>query len=117
MAKALKEKQVHPRFKQPPFQPTFIRQWRKFRKLSIEKLADRIDMSNGAVSNIETGKTGYNQATLEAIAEALRCEPADLLMRNPLEPEAIWSLWDRAHPAQRKQILRIIEGLLDTEAA
>lgn len=120
MAKALKapkEKLVQTRFKQPPFTPTFIRQWRKYRKLSIQKLADRIDMSNGAVSNIETGKTGYNQATLEAIATALSCEPADLLMRNPLDPEAIWSLWDRAEPAQRKQIIRVIKGLLDTEAA
>lgn len=116
MAKA-REKQVQPRFKAPPFQPTFIRQWRKYRNLTIEKLADRIGMSNGNLSNIETGKTGYSQETLEDIAEALRCDPADLLMRNPADPEAIWTLWEQAQPAQRKQIIGIIKGLLATEVA
>lgn len=112
-----KEKQVKPRFKQPPFQPTFIRQWRKHRGLTLEKLAERVDMTTGNLSNIETGKTGYSQATLEAIAGALRCAPADLLVRNPSDPDAIWTLWDRAEPGQRRQILGIIKGLLDSEAA
>lgn len=117
MPKAKKEQQVQTRFKEPPFRPTFIRQWRKYRKLTIEKLADRIGMSIGNLSNIETGKTGYGQETLEALAAALQCAPADLLMRNPMDPEAIWSLWESAKPAQRKQIIGIIKGLLDSEAA
>lgn len=74
-------------------------------------------MSKGNLSNIENGKTGYNQATLEALAEALQCDPADLLMRNPADPEGIWSLWETAKPAQRKQILGIIKGLLESEVA
>lgn len=74
-------------------------------------------MSKGNLSNIETGKTGYNQETLEAIAAALQCDPADLLMRNPTDPEAIWSLWETARPAQRKQILGMIKGLLEAEVA
>lgn len=112
-----KEKQVKPRFKQPPFKPTFIRQWRKHRRLTLEVLSDRVGMSPGNLSNIETGKTGYGQETLEALAGALQCTPADLLMRNPSDPEAIWSLWESAKPGQRKQIIGIIKGLLASEAA
>lgn len=112
-----KEKKVQTRFKGAPFRPTFIRQWRKHRRLTLEKLSERIGMSTGNLSNIETGKTGYGQDTLESLAEALQCEPADLLMRNPTDPDAIWSLWESAKPAQRKQIIGIIMGLLNSEAA
>jgi len=112
-----KEKQVQTRLKGAPFRPTFIRQWRKYRRLTLEQLSERISMSAGNLSNIETGKTGYGQDTLEALAEALQCDPADLLMRNPTDPEAIWSLWENAKPSQRKQIIGIIKGLLGSEAA
>jgi transcriptional regulator with XRE-family HTH domain len=116
-AKAIQEVKVETRFKEPPFRPTFIRQWRKKRGYTIEQCAEMAGMSKGNLSNIETGKTGYNQATLEALAEALRCEPVDLLIRNPADPDGLWSLWDTAKPAQRKAILGIIKGLLDSEAA
>lgn len=114
---ANQEVKVETRFKQPPFRPTFIRQWRKKRGLTLEVCAERAGMSKGNLSNIETGKTGYNQATLEALADALQCEPVDLLIRNPADPEGIWSLWDTAKPAQRKQIIGIIKGLLQSEVA
>lgn len=111
------EKQVQTRFKRPPFKPTFIRQWRKYRGLTIEGLAQRSGMSKGNLSNIETGKTGYNQDTLEALAEALQCDPADLLMRNPSDPEAIWTLWEHAKPAERREIVGVIRALLDAKVA
>ena len=112
-----KEKKVQTRFKGAPFRPTYIRQWRKHRRLTLEQLSERVGMSAGNLSNIETGKTGYGQDTLEALADALQCGPADLLMRNPTDPEAIWTLWENAKPAQRKQIIGIIMGLLGSEAA
>jgi hypothetical protein len=51
---------------------------------------------------------------LEALAEALHCRPADLIMRNPLDEDAPWSLietWERATPDKRRQITRVIEAL------
>jgi hypothetical protein len=41
----------------------------------------------------------------------------DFLIRDPTDPEGIWSLWEAAKPAQRKQIIGIIKGLLQSEAA
>lgn len=108
--------QVATHFKEPPFRPTFIRQWRKKRLLTQERLADRIGMSPGNLSNIETGKTGYTQATLEALADALQVEVVDLLIRDPSDPEGIWSLWEKARPAQRKQLLGMISGFLNAAA-
>lgn len=74
-------------------------------------------MSPGNLSNIERGITGYNQETLEALAQALECHPAELLMRDPTTPTPLWKLWDEASPAQQKQIIGVIEGLLRSSAA
>lgn len=119
MAKAKQNQavKVQTRFKAPPFRPTFIKQWRKHRGLSQARLGDRVGLSEASISQIENGKQGYSQENLEAIAEALQCEVVDLLIRNPADPEGIWSLWDRAEPAQRKQIIGMIEGFLRNSAA
>lgn len=114
--RAPKEQVVETRFKQP-LQPTFIRQWRKKKGWNQTRLADAVGVSTATISQIENSETGYKQEYLEAIADALGCTPADLLMRNPDDPQAIWSLWEAAKPAQRKQIIGIIEGLLKSSAA
>jgi transcriptional regulator with XRE-family HTH domain len=115
MAKA-KEKQVVSRLKGPPYRPTFIRQWRKYRQLTQEQLCERIDMSTGNLSNIETGKQGYTQENLEEIADALDCEVVDLMMRDPSDTEGIWTLWERAKPADRTRILDLAHALVRKSA-
>jgi len=87
------------------FRPTYIRQWRHYRKLTLETVAERIDMTPGLVSLLERGLRGYTQTTVEALASALRTDPAALLTRDPTDPKAIWAIWDKAKPGQRKQIL------------
>ena len=42
-----------------------------------------IGITHGAMSQLERGLTGYTQPMLEALAEILRCKPADLLTREP----------------------------------
>lgn len=116
MTKTAQEPVIETRFKRP-FRPTFIRQWRKHRGLTLELLADRIGMSVGNLSMIERAKTGYTQETLEILADALQCEPADLLMRDPNDPEGIWSLWDQAKPGEKKQIVEVLKAVLRTSAA
>lgn len=100
-----------------PFRPTLIRKWRKHRRMTLEKLAEAAGMSTGNLSNIERGVTGYNQETLESLAMALGCHPAELLMRDPGEPTPLWKLWDEASEMQRKQIVAVIESLLKSTAA
>jgi transcriptional regulator with XRE-family HTH domain len=69
----------------------FIKQWRIFRGLTQEQLAERVGVTHGAISQLERGITNYTQEMLESLAFALQCEPADLIMRNP-ETDA-WSAW------------------------
>lgn len=61
----------------------FFRAWRKYRGLTIEQLADRVEMSVSSISQLERGLQGFSDKTLLALADALRCEPGDLLSRDP----------------------------------
>lgn len=73
-----------------PYKRTYIAEWRKFRGLSLRKLADRVEsepgeasLSHASIQRIEMGTQIYTQETLEALAVALNCTPADLLTVNP----------------------------------
>lgn len=96
--------------------PFYLREWRKHRQLTQEQLADRIGTSKGYLSDLERGVRRYNQDLLEALADALNCGPADLLMRDPSIQDAIWSIWEHAKPGERQQIAavaRVITGQKD----
>ncbi len=78
--------------------------------MTLEQMAGRLDMTASHLSMLERGQRGYTQETLEAIAEALSTDVASLLMRDPTNEEAMWSIWDQAKPGQR----RVIEDLAKT---
>jgi transcriptional regulator with XRE-family HTH domain len=87
----------------------FLREWREFRQLSQDALASRIGKTQGLISQLENAKVNYTGALLEALADALRCEPADLIMRNPQDPEAPWSIWDRLRAVERKEVIDFLK--------
>lgn len=93
---------------------TFIRQWRKHRELTLEQLGERINMTASNLSMLERGERAYTQETLESIAHALQTDVASLLMRDPSDPDAIWSIWEQAKPGQRTQILEVMKTLIKT---
>lgn len=93
--------------------PFFLKQWRQHRGLTQDRLAERIGTSKGYISDLERGVRRYNQDLLEALADALTCSPADLLMRDPSQKDAIWSIWDQAKPAERQQIIAVARALTD----
>ena len=97
--------------------PHYIREWRKHRGLSQEQLAGRIDKDQSYLSKIERFKHEYNQAFLEAVAYALMCEPADLIMRDPLQEEAIWSIWEQVPVTERARVIEIIKTFTDKKIA
>ncbi|RWO34766.1 MAG: XRE family transcriptional regulator [Mesorhizobium sp.] len=63
----------------------YIREWRKFRRMKMEELAQRSKLAVGTISDIETGKKGYTRASLEMIAQALRTRPGYLLEFDPTQ--------------------------------
>lgn len=109
----MKEKKVFPHFKQPAPRYYFA-EWRRYRGLTQEQLGGRVDMTGSSISQIESGKQGWTNSTLESLADALNCQPGDLLMRNPLDTAAPWSLWDLLKPAQRRQVVGFMEVMVKT---
>ncbi|MGH6875936.1 MAG: helix-turn-helix domain-containing protein [Rhizomicrobium sp.] len=61
----------------------FIREWRVFRGLTQEYLAEQIGATKASISRIENFKQSYTQEILEACAEVLGTHPGVLLMRPP----------------------------------
>jgi transcriptional regulator with XRE-family HTH domain len=117
MAKKNNENKVQTRFKQPK-RRLFLAQWRKYRdEMTQERLAERAGVSQGMISQLENGTSDYTGELLEKLAFGLNCQPADLIMRNPTDPKAPWTIWDRIKPELRAQALRVLETFADEEAA
>lgn len=102
---------VRPIQKRPP-QRHFIKEWRKHRGLTQEALAERAGMTPNNLSQLENHKQRYSADGLDALAQALDCEPAQLLMVDPSKDDAIWSIWERAKPAERQQIIAVARALI-----
>ena len=105
---------VRTRFKRPAYRKTFIREWREYRSLTQEVLAERIGTTHATLSRLERGKHPYKQELLERIADALRTDVASLLMRDPSNSEALWSIWEQASPGERRMIVDIAKTVVKT---
>lgn len=50
------------------------------RKISLNELAEKVEMTNVNLSNLKTGKMkGIRFETLDAICRVLECQPGDIL--------------------------------------
>lgn len=112
----------------------YLRQWRKHRgfksidaaiERAHELLSDRIiaegeegdmkrlGLSQSNISRVESGKIPYNQDLLEILAEVYSTDPASLIMRDPTDPDGIWSIMDQVPVAERSRFLKVISGVAD----
>ena len=58
------------------------------RKISLKDLSDRVGVSNVNLSKMKTGKiSAIRFSTLEAICEALNCQPGDIREYDPDAPD------------------------------
>lgn len=58
------------------------------RKMSLNELAERVGIANVNLSKIKTGKvSAIRFSTLDAICEALDCQPGDILEYSPPRSE------------------------------
>ncbi len=92
----------------------FIRSWRKHRGYTQGQLAEMVGTSVGNLSRIETFQQPYTEDLLDLLADALMTDKASLIMRDPSQPEAIWSIWEQASPGQRAQIIEVAKALMKT---
>ncbi len=54
------------------------------RKISLKELSERVGVTNVNLSKMKTGKiSAVRFSTLEALCEALNCQPGDILEYDP----------------------------------
>lgn len=89
----------------------FVKEWRKFRGLTQERLAERTPFTTGAISQLETGRTKYTQDMIEALAFALECEPGDLLSRDPTKEGEVVDLLSRLSDENKDAAIKMLKAL------
>ena len=100
-----------------PRQPLKLAAWRRHRNMTQKALADASGVSQGLISQLENDKTDYTGETLEALAFALGCETVDLIVRDPTDPDAPWSIWETLKPVEKRQALEIMQALSGLRAS
>lgn len=102
-----------------PFRKTYIKQWRKLRRLSLRQLAERLESTPGgdllashaSLSRIENGIQAYTQPVLEAVAVALDCTVLDLLGSNPEKEGELVDIVRHLEPDKHRQALDYLRFL------
>lgn len=97
--------------------PTFIKDWRKHRHLTQEQLGERLGLAQATVARIERGEINYTQPVLEALADALNCDPWVLIWRPPGAQDKLRDVLAELDPDTQKRALTVIQALKDSEAA
>lgn len=93
----------------------YMQEWRKFRGLTQEQAAARLDMTQATLSRIEKLLIPYSQSLLEGAAVAYNCDPSDILNVNPLMEGDVIDLTQilrEATPEVRAEILGYAKGRL-----
>lgn len=90
----------------------YIKQWREFRGLTQERVAERLGISPTTWGRIEKGDVPYNQDFLEEAAFALQCDIWDLLNRDPTKENDVIDRIDqfrKLDPEEQDEALRYLE--------
>jgi transcriptional regulator with XRE-family HTH domain len=95
----------------------FLKEWRKAKGLTQERLAARLETTAATISRIETGEINYTRESLESLAAALDIEPADLLRDPGAADYQLWRIITGLKPEAQARALRVIRALADEEAA
>ena len=97
----------------------FLKEWRECRNLIQEAAAERLGITQGTLSRIETGKLPYNEYFLEQAAKVYNCTVIDLIGRNPFDTSTYWAIFETLSklPKHRQaDAARIIRALADNGA-
>jgi len=103
----------------------YLREWRgdmtletaaaRVADLAISRGLDlnskKIPTSHAAISRLESGKSGYDEVTLELLAEVYGCHPLALLSRRPTDPPTIYELYDQLTQSEVSKVEGFMQGL------
>ncbi|MBR1425464.1 helix-turn-helix transcriptional regulator [bacterium] len=93
-----------------------VKEFRKKRKITQEKLAEMIGVDNGYISKLEVGQNFPSIGTLEKIAGILQVELADFFQFTPTKNKdfksEIMSIYDKLSKEKQYTLYRVASDLL-----
>jgi transcriptional regulator with XRE-family HTH domain len=90
--------------------PHYLREWRKFRGMTQQELADALETSKSVISDMERGELQLSPKWLRRIAPILKTQPGYILDHDPADLDNdiidIWSHIDAKDRARAANVLR-----------
>jgi len=95
--------------------PHFLREWRKFRHMTQQELADAIGTSKTVISEMERGNLQLSPKWLRKIAPVLRTQPGHILDHDPEDLDSdIIDIWASIEERDREQAARVLRSFVKT---
>jgi transcriptional regulator with XRE-family HTH domain len=92
--------------------PHFLREWRKFRNMTQQELADAVGTSKTVVSEMERGNLQLSPKWLRRFAPVLKTQPGHILDHDPADLDNdIIDIWSRIPDRDKDQARRVLEAL------
>lgn len=91
-----------------------MRIYRHREDISQEELAARVNVTQGMISQWETGESDVPLGMVHKLADALNTTPYALQAINPFDPEAtVTEVFKRVPPDRRPQALRTLKSFTE----
>jgi transcriptional regulator with XRE-family HTH domain len=95
--------------------PHYLREWRKHRKMTQQELADAINTSKSAVSDLERFNLQLSPKWLNRIAPVLKTQPGYILDHDPEHvPADVIDIWSRIPERDRDRAARVLREFTRT---
>ena len=93
----------------------YLRQWREYRRLKQEELAEMVGTTKAVISLLENEKRPLSSKWLRKLAVPLKTTPGRILDIDPnvAEAEAL-SIFDPMEEEERRRAIRVLRSLTGT---
>jgi transcriptional regulator with XRE-family HTH domain len=95
--------------------PHYLKEWRKFRGMTQQELADALETSKSVISDMERGELQLSPKWLRRIAPILETQPGHILDHDPAELDSdIIDIWSHIDKRDRDQAIRVLRSFVKT---
>ena len=91
--------------------PHYLKEWRKFRRMTQDKLADAVDTSKSVISDLERGNLQLSPKWLRKLSPVLGTQPGHILDHDPnnLDTDII-EIWTRIE--DKAQAMKVLQSFV-----
>jgi len=95
--------------------PHYLREWRKYRGMTQQALADALETSKSVISDLERGELQLSPKWLRRLSPVLKVQPGYILDHDPNElPTDIVDIWGKIDERDREQAARVLRSFVKT---